>query len=179
MPIFNNNAAGLINTTGVVNVANALAPTAGQVLTATDGYNATWTTAGAGASGIIQTAFISLSTDVSTTSATLVDVTGVTITITTGAHNLYIWWSSGIETSSAGATAWCSVLIDGVAIAGVASKPGGSSSTTVAIVHTEAVSAGSHTIKTQWRISAGTLSCNVATNPTSDNMTLMVMESSV
>lgn len=176
MPIYNTYAEGLIDANGVVIVKDATAPTANQALVAVDANTATWQTLATGNGSVIQTAFAHVTTDISTTSSTFVDMTSQSITITTGANAIFAWWQASVSTSTAGGVANFNLLLDGVNQAGGSAKPGGSSSISTGLIHRFAVTAGTHTIKIQWNVSSGTLSCLAATQPSTQSGALMIME---
>ena len=126
--------------------------------------------------GYLQSGIAQPTADVSTTSASFVDMTGITVTLTTGANFVMIWFSALFSTSSAGAVADFRLMVDGVSQGGGSMKPGGSSGLIASMVRRVTVTAASHTIKIQWRTSAGTVSCLPTTNPDTAHNTLIVAE---
>jgi len=114
--------------------------------------------------------------DISTSSAAFVDMPGITVSITTGANKVIIWFTSLFETTSAGAVTGYRLLIDGVNQGGGNLKPGGSSGLVASINKLAPVTAGLHVVKVQWRVSAGTLSCKPTTNPDTAHVSLIVAE---
>ena len=110
--------------------------------------------------GIIkQIQTVSPTTDISTSSTTFVDMPEMSITLTTGASKLLIFWNASLHNSSY----WVVVetQVDGVRVGPVF---GGGYSGTGPMVdssggHTVAtVTAGSHTVKLRWRVSGSTAS---------------------
>lgn len=97
--------------------------------------------------------------DVSTTSTSLVDMTGVTVTITTGARPVHISFS-GSTSGAATAITTFNVDIDGTlqfGTSGIAYQLYGSSGYLVCIAFdSDVLTAGEHTIKIQWKVNSGT-----------------------
>jgi hypothetical protein len=97
-----------------------------------------------------------------TTSASFVDITGVTVTQNYGAYAIEAIFSGSFSISTA-ASAGFTVLVDGVnqgdSAWGVQFMTFGAAATTGIgfNVRIPAVTAASHTIKMQWKTSAGTL----------------------
>lgn len=101
--------------------------------------------------------------DLTTTSTTFVDATSMSVTITTGAHRCMIAVAAVAELSSASPDDIClDIDVDGSRLGGTfgsvdkqvftANRRENLSFTT----STDVLSAGSHTFKLQWRVSAGT-----------------------
>lgn len=104
-----------------------------------------------------------------TSSATFVDVTGATITITTGAHRCWIMVSMCGSNNNAGfQTCGVTLLIDGVNQAGTvgitsaAMNLSNQMNLSFSFV-TDVLSAGAHTFKLQAQTSGGTFSINAST----------------
>ncbi len=101
--------------------------------------------------------------DVTTTSTSFVDLTGMSVTITTGAHRCFIDCKIvGFNSASAAINEY-DVLIDGVSQGGslgmmfVTTVTGGSTNVNFSFSFTSSVlSASSHTIKIQWKVNGGT-----------------------
>lgn len=112
---------------------------------------------------------ITAGTTTNTTSATFVDISGVTITKTTGAYKCDVIFAGSAGVSSA-ASAVITLLIDGTNVGNastgitaftLAASEGGNLSF---IFPTAVLTAGSHTFKCQWKTSAGTLTLNAGWN---------------
>lgn len=97
--------------------------------------------------------------DVSTTSTTLVDMTGVTVSITTGARPVHISFS-GSHSGTATAITTFNVDIDGTlqfGTSGIAYQTYGAAGYGICIAFdSDVLTAGSHTIKIQWKVNTGT-----------------------
>lgn len=102
--------------------------------------------------------------DFTTTSASYVDVTGCTTTITTKGGGLDVWlrinWSGSIGTLQ--------LLVDGVSEAILGGIANANPIGATLYHHIAALSAGSHTIKVQGKVSAGTLTIKGTTSTTGD-----------
>ena len=100
---------GLFSATTTVNVSSAVAPTTGQVLTATSGTAATWQTAvSVGASAI----YVTSSAITSTTSITYVTLNAMTTTPAAGTY--IVFFSCSTNTDAADAQNDFSLHVDGV-----------------------------------------------------------------
>ncbi len=117
-----------------------------------------------GGGGLVQASKVKLSGgDVTTTSATFVDMTGVTITITTGATRCMIEFTADVFHSSATPQSISiALLIDGASQGGTGGNLGVTSVAVNSGINvsftflTDVLSAGSHTFKIQWKTSAAT-----------------------
>jgi hypothetical protein len=104
-----------------------------------------------------------------TTSASFVDITGVTITMTTNAYKCNIHFIASIACSTAGLVT-TTLLIDGVNVGDATlgiqlGNYAGSSNLPFGFVFPTAVlTAGSHTFKMQWKTSAGTATLQTGWN---------------
>jgi len=101
--------------------------------------------------------------DITTTSTSLVDVTGATVTFTTGAFPVAYGATQCGNISLAGEEIFFNVDIDGSLQHGTngiqGSQPAGSAGYPMLYsfsAQSAALSAGSHTIKERWRVTAGT-----------------------
>jgi hypothetical protein len=110
--------------------------------------------------------------NLTTSSLTFVDVTGATITITTGANRVLLAFSGVVANGQTGNGQYFTFLVDGVDQGGSQGLieidcPGnGYSSPAVLTYLTDVLVAGPHTFKAQWRVSAGTSTLQAgATNP--------------
>jgi hypothetical protein len=112
------------------------------------------------------------SANVTTTSTSFVDLTGASLTVTTLARKVKLHFYCITSNSSADALNSFVVLIDAAIPQGVGSLGNTRSQEhTATVVHnvaftfmTAPLSAGSHTFKVQWRVSAGTGTVNNGTN---------------
>lgn len=154
--------------------------TSGYVLTS-NGSSATPTYQNSVGS-LLQTASAKVTADQTTTSSTLVDLTGASVTLTTSASTkLLIGVSYSMSNASAlGSTNRIALVIDGTVetnsgfttplISNVLQGGGFS------ILKT-GLSAGSHTIKLQWSNTTGTTQCRpVTAAPTTEHASITVME---
>lgn len=134
----------------------------------------TFISAGGGGGGDPQYAEVVVTSgNISTSSTSMVDLTGITVTLTTGAHRVFINFIGGVF-SSTSATIQVDVVIDGVSLSGVsngfieasffAATVGGVLPVGFSVM-SGVLSAGSHTIKIQWRTQAGTATMIASTNP--------------
>jgi len=126
--------------------------------------------------GTIQASYVQPVANLSTTSGTFVDISGITITLTTGNETVIAQLGMSVNTSTAGGVADVRLLVDGVAKAGTSAKPGGSSAASMTTLWAGALSSGSHTVKAQWRVSGGTLSCNVSSSSDTNHMCFILSE---
>lgn len=137
--------------------------------------------------GIRQVKTFELAADVNTTSASLVDITGVTITLTTGANKLLILatMSGDIYRTSEGAGAVGQVTLNIDTVDEIGSGVGKNDTPqgvndywAAAITMLESVSAGEHTIKLRWRQQTGgtLIRCSATTWKDHQHCTLTVIE---
>lgn len=143
-----------------------------------DGYNKKCVKLSAlGSGNLKQTAFAEITTDTTSTSSSWADL--LSLNITTGAGYLAVFASAGFSCSNATARLMgLRLVVDGTPIRAVSSA---SASTAIAesfsIVSRVAVSAGAHTVKLQWRVSAGyTIRCRPVAYPDDEHCSLLVME---
>lgn len=101
------------------------------------------------------------SANVTTTSTSLVDLTGATVTLTTGANPVLV--GQACQSSNSGGDGFCYFNIDidgtlqmGTTGIGLQTYSATASSNSSFSFLTAALTAASHTIKMQWRVSAGT-----------------------
>jgi hypothetical protein len=167
------NVLGTAPTIASANLTTALtltgaAGTSGQALTSQgSGVAPIWTTIASTApvfGRVVRTAG-----SVSTTSTSLVDLTGASITLTTGAFPVHVsfngtWYNSGADQN------WINIDIDGTlqfGTAGVSNRGGAGNEHIVSVVmDSAALTAASHTIKAQWKVDSGTgvIIANSSTN---------------
>jgi hypothetical protein len=124
-----------------------------------------------------QSVHVDVSTDVSTTSATFVDL--LTANITTAAANalLLLRFSAATTCSNNSTQIAFRYLVDGVAYHGAGNLGYASSQVSTAIIGRKTVaSAGAHTVKVQWRTDRGTVYVNAATVPDTQHACLVVEE---
>ena len=99
--------------------------------------------------------------NITTTSTSLVDLTGATITFTTGAYPVHVALTGVAAMGATGQTFWINVDIDGALQLGTAGiqideLSGGYYMDISFAFNTAALTAASHTIKVQWKVSGGT-----------------------
>jgi len=111
------------------------------------------------------------SADITTTSTTLVDLTGATLTFTTGAFPVQYSVAQGTTNATTGAGVWFNVDLDGGLLHGTDGIPvytsvGGYYAFNCFSGQTAALSAAEHTIKMQWKVgsSTGTVRGNTNSN---------------
>jgi len=130
---------------------------------------------------ILQAGAVDLVADQTTTSASLVDLSGSTFTITTSiGSKLSISASFAMSnTSAVGSNNRVALLIDGSVVKNATfSTPAIANQFCCgAIEHMASLSAGSHTVKLQWSTTAGTVQCRpITAAPTSEHATLKYIE---
>lgn len=117
--------------------------------------------------------------DLGTSSTTFVDATGLTVTLTTAAVRCLVLLNATIKNSSTQQTC-VDIAIDGTRVGGdfgmVFSGGTNNSPATISFL-TDVLTAGSHTIKAQWRVDGGTGTLYAAT--TTAPATLQVIETSM
>jgi len=173
-------ASGLRSTTTVVNVSSAVAPTVGQVLTATGGSAATWQTPSASSGGLRQTVFAPISSDTTTTSSTFVDLITQAITITSGGI-LLINVSASVSNSSVNKAATFRITIDGVTKGGfgVELKSADVPCSGAYVARVTGLAVGARTVKVQWKTTTGTMQIRPITHPDDEHCSLLIQEVSV
>lgn len=112
---------------------------------------------------------IQFAADFTSTSATYVDVTGVTTTLTTNGGGLDVIWRAQISNSGPASVTF-QLVIDGVSSELLGSCFTGSATSNVWTIatHVAALSAGSHTIKIQTKVASGTTTIKGTTAATQD-----------
>lgn len=102
--------------------------------------------------------------DFTTTSATYVDVTGATTTITTKGGGLDVF----LRVSWSGSAGIIQLVVDGASEAVLGSTTGANPIGATLYHHIAALSAGSHTIKVQAKVTAGTCTIKGTTSAAGD-----------
>lgn len=131
---------------------------------------------GGGSASIIQVSQVSLTSgNLTTSSTTFVDATGVTTTITTGAHRCLVLFSAAGFNNTSGDNIAVDLAIDGTRQGQAYGLTLGQSTGAAAISHnlsftflTAALSAAAHTFKIMWRVdgvSTGTLFASTTVTP--------------
>ncbi len=123
--------------------------------------------------GIVQVSKVALTSgDLTTTSTTFTDATGLTTTITTGAHRVVVIFSGSGHNSGAANNIAVDVAIDGTRQGQtyglvVASNASGDNNNLGFMYLSAALTAASHTIKIQWRVdgTTGTLFASTGVTP--------------
>ncbi len=124
--------------------------------------------------GIIkQIQSVSPTTDISTSSTTFVDMPGMSITLTTGASKLLIFWNASLVNSGGN---WIVVetQIDDVRVGPIHGSYSGSDAAGGHNVAT--VTPGSHTVKLRWKVYSGTALNQPTTYPDYYSRNLTVIE---
>ncbi len=133
-----------------------------------------------GSSGFVQYAEAKLTGgDVTTTSNTFADLTGSTVTLTTGAHRCIVSFMGNVTCASS-VTAFVDILVDGTSVGGtqgvaLVSLGAGFVAPIMYTFTTAVLSAASHTIKVQWHTQSS-LSLTMKANTTTTPAWLMVTE---
>jgi hypothetical protein len=105
--------------------------------------------------------------DITTTSTTFVDLTGASITLTTGAHRCLIGFAAEVHNNTVDKLTYLDVDVDGTRISGHSggltrvqqNNPNGanySKNGSFTAMTTAQLTAASHTFKLQWRVDGGT-----------------------
>ena len=109
--------------------------------------------------------------NITTTSTTLVDVTGATVTFTTGARPVAVGCALTTSNNTAGNTVVLNIAVDGALELGTAGlisdEPVANYEMSSSFTHqTAALTAASHTIKLQWMVNAttGTIFASASTS---------------
>ncbi|MBU3947200.1 MAG: hypothetical protein KJ826_03130 [Proteobacteria bacterium] len=125
--------------------------------------------------GIIrQIKSVSPTTNISTTSTTLVDMDGMSITLTTGNSTLLIFWNATFYNTT---QEWTSVamILDGTRVGGFTGAHDLVDSTAGHCV-VSPVAAGTHVVKLRWKVNSGTSEINSGSYPDYYGRTLTVIE---
>jgi hypothetical protein len=126
--------------------------------------------------GILQSAKATRTAgDVTTTSTTFVDLTGMSVTLTTGARRCLVYFQA-VSYNSAGNAHAFDVNIDGSRVGGTLgwTNTQGSNRMPVSIFYlTNVLTAASHTIKIQWYVIGGTGTVQANTTTTTAELTVL------
>jgi hypothetical protein len=126
-----------------------------------------------------QVGFAEVTTDVTTTSATFVDLTALSVTLTVAtAGYLHIWFSVCADVSALQDISF-QILVDGVAQRGIKMRVTSGQLQSGAIVLRRSVTAASHTVKVQWKTTGGTARISALTDPASYHGSLLVEDRKV
>ncbi len=98
-----------------------------------------------------------LTANIATTSTVFVDATGLALALTTAGGALLVGFS-GVAGNTGGATVVFDLVVDGASLGGTDGVTGSSAGVVpVTFVWlTDALAAGAHSVKLQWKVSAGT-----------------------
>lgn len=139
-------------------LAGAAAPTAANVF-------ATMADVAGGGGGILQSAIATRTAgDLTTTSTSFIDATGLTVTLTTGARRCLVMFTAVLNNNGSGSNTAVDIDIDGTRqgqslgylLAGQNSSGSGINTPVTIFLLTGVLSAASHTIKIQWKVDSGT-----------------------
>jgi hypothetical protein len=102
--------------------------------------------------------------DVTTTSTTLVDLTGMTLTKITATGKVQIWFSGSFRNDGSNVDMYWAFDVDGTPTGELVDQEGGANNWRNISFHhqTAALTAASHTFKVQWRVGSGTGTFNAA-----------------
>jgi hypothetical protein len=136
-----------------------------------------------GANGTVkQLTKAKLTEDMTSTSNAFVDLLTKTIT-TAGGTNLIIWLSCSYSVSNYyERSAMFNLVIDGYEVSRGGDETYQAANSGAIVYRAANLSAGSHTIKTQWRLNLagdGTLRCRPVTVPENEGAEMLLMEVSV
>lgn len=109
---------------------------------------------------------VELTGDISTTSTSFVDLTGATVTFTSAGGNLFAMFTATVTGASAAVITFRFAL-DGTGTNNTLAVAAGDANPRCATFFwrwTSGISAGSHTIKVQWKVSTGTGTVSGATS---------------
>lgn len=125
---------------------------------------------------ILQSWFLDLAADVTTTSTTYVDMTGMSLTVNTDDNPLLCWFSVSGDASAAALLKF-QVLIDGVVARGThfRSVASGFGHTAQLVFRSSVLTRGQHVVKIQWNTSTGTGRVRPVTN-IRDHASLLIEE---
>ena len=127
------------------------------------------------AAGLLQYGIANGTTDITTVSTSFVDMTDMSVTITTLASTVEIQFCAGVGNSGNGNINIYQLMVDGGAVVMVSSRVATATvGSPVSLSWILDVAAGSHTFKVQWKVNAGTGHNLVATGQ--QNRTLIVKE---
>ena len=136
---------------------------------------------GAGSGDILQTASAVLAADSTTTSVTYVDLLSLTLT-TAGGTRLEVYASfatSNAVDNALGGQDYLQLTIDGVKLVEGGNEQWTVTESGMITGLTSYLTDGSHTVKLQWRTTAGsTLRCSASTLTRPEHASLMVIETS-
>jgi hypothetical protein len=127
--------------------------------------------------GIIQSAFANITTDVSTTSSTFVNV--LSTTLTTAGNKMKFQLTFSATNSTGNKNIGFQILLDGAVQRGGGiniSNAGSAISGAVSHETATAVAAGTHTVAVQWSTSGGTAQINASSSPATNHLSLFVDE---
>lgn len=132
---------------------------------------ATWGTLSSVAADLASGRVMLTGGNLTTSSTSFVDLTGATVTLTTGARRCLVLLQCYAFNSSSGNAEYYDVAVDGVlqggteGLANVYQISGGADDHSVTLAYvTAALSAGAHTIKVQWKVSGGTGTTRASSN---------------
>lgn len=122
---------------------------------------------GGGGGGIVQASVVSVTSgNLTTASTSFVDATGLTTTLTTGAHRCLVHLNCSVSNNASNASTCLDIAVDGtrqgqtlgLVLAGNDNSIGGAGAVSNGSLTylTSALSAASHTIKVQWAVTGGT-----------------------
>lgn len=170
---------GPIGVTGVTGPTGPRGPTGVTGPTGVGATGPTGPTGPSGVSGVIfQTQFTELTGDVSKAAgAGFVDLLSVNITVNAG-NTILVYFSASYQSAVIGANAEFILLIDGTQIRGCSNDTITTGQGYQACLEYGfgGATAGTHTVKIQWRSLFQGASILVATNPTNEHGSLLVME---
>lgn len=116
-----------------------------------------------------------IAVNTTTTSTTFVDL--LSVTLTTQASFLLIFFTCGVSNTAGTGQTFFRVLVNGVAVAGAgASQVSANRPVSCAISHRIAVNAGSNIVKVQWRVANATGQIRPVAAPDAEHANVIVME---
>lgn len=123
---------------------------------------------------IVQTSYVTQSTDITVTGTAFVDIGSITLTLITSGGSCVCYFNAGASNSATNNNLRFQLVVDGVAQRGVKTRNATTAGNGVALVYEVTPGIGSHTFKMQWSVSAGT--GRIRPTTTDEHASLLVQE---
>lgn len=128
-----------------------------------------------GPPNLVQTKFVEITSDTSTTSTTFVDLLSTTLTTQGGA--LLIHFDVSCSNSNTGKEIDFQVLLDGTVKKAGGVRYNGTPAGDLSLSYKTAIlTAGSHTVKVQWKTESNTANIRPVTAPTGESASMTILE---
>lgn len=130
--------------------------------------------------GLIQTKFVEITTDTTTTSITFVTLLSTTITMSASGI-LIVRFLSSVSNSNSNNITYARIQVNDTTYRGGAVTAQGNNRSSAICIQQRitGLGAGTHTVTVQWRVSGGTGRVRVATQPDSESASLILEEVTV